>query len=169
MGVLSVPMAVHPLLLVSLSTLLLNKRLTSHNSGTVNFLNFLEGEFFPKELNEYTFRHRLWINGVAYCIDPKTGLNKNWGRYIILKHEGKNVVLNDREKELLAVPAFTPLPRLLQEALILYSGKSPRKAKIEHAGVTHLYNLYENIPHILGYNSLLKVGQKIIEIHITEQ
>ncbi len=111
-------------------------------------------------LTEYSFKHRLWINGQPHVI------NKNWGRYMVLNYSGKEVIFNDRDKNIVAIPASLPLPRLISEAMTLFSGKAPMRKYIEIEEIKTWFIIYENLPHIMAYNSFLKVGQKMTETSI---
>lgn len=111
-------------------------------------------------LTEYSFKHRLWINGYPHEI------NKNWGRYVVLKKARKNVIFNDREKNIIAIPDSLPLPRLISKAMTLFSGKAPKRLKLEINGIITWWNIFENIPHIFANNYFKKVGQEVIETHI---
>jgi len=111
-------------------------------------------------LNEYTFLHRLWINGQAYEV------NKNWGRFMILEKEGRDVVFFDRDKSSIAVPASLPLPRLLAEAVTLCSGKAPEARYLKLGDTATVFNIYENIPSFLSDAYFKKIGQKQIETTI---
>ena len=108
-------------------------------------------------LTEYSFKHRFWKDGLPYSI------NKNWGRYMILNYYQKEVIFNDREKNIVAIPASLPLPRLISESLTLFSGKAPVRKFIEIEGIRTWFVIYENLPHIMAYNTFLKVGQKTKE------
>jgi len=112
------------------------------------------------KLTEYNQRYILWVNGVPHNV------NKNWGRYMILRHDGKNVIYIDKARNLLAIPVSTPLPMLLSEAMTLLSGMAPQQALLDIEGVKRWYIIYENIPHLLAYNYFLKIGQKQKETSI---
>jgi len=111
-------------------------------------------------LTEYSFKHRLWIDGLPYAI------NKNWGRYMVLNRHGKEVIFNDREKNIVAIPGGLPLPRLISEAMTLFSGKAPKNLFLEIEGTKTWFNIYENIPPIFASNYFKKVGQTKKEITI---
>lgn len=106
------------------------------------------------KLNEYTFHNRLWLDGKCYAVD------KNWGKYIALKHAGKQVILYDEQKRKAAIPLELPLPRLLAEAVMLMSGLAPAFLRI--AG--HNYRVYENIPSTTIKNLFHKLNQEV-KIH----
>ena len=82
---------------------------------------------------------------------------------MILNHYRKEVIFNDRKKNIVAIPATLPLPRLISEAMTLFSGKAPMRKFIEIEGVRTWFIIYENLPHVMVYNTFLKVGQKMKE------
>jgi hypothetical protein len=47
--------------------------------------------------------------------------------------------------------------------LTLFSGKAPVRKFIEIEGIRTWFVIYENLPHIMAYNTFLKVGQKTKE------
>lgn len=105
------------------------------------------------KLNEYTYDFRLWKDNKCYQVDM------NWGRFIALKHVNKNVILFDNEKNKVAIPIETPLPRLLAKAIMLLSGKAPDFKEIEGKK----YRVYENVIGIFTQNLFkLKLGQTAI-------
>ncbi|MBK9726507.1 MAG: hypothetical protein IPO86_00150 [Saprospiraceae bacterium] len=106
-------------------------------------------------LRPWEFHHRLWANQKCYDID------KNWGKYVALKHQKKHVILYDRNKEKVAVPLELPLPRLLAESIMLLSGLAPVYSEIE----SKAYRVYENIPSVFIQNLFDKLKQKTIDFN----
>lgn len=105
------------------------------------------------KLNEYTYQYKLWKSNKCYQVDL------NWGRFIALKYFGKNVILFDNKSNKVAIPAETPLPRLLSEAIMLLSGKAPDFSEIDGKK----YRVYENVVGIFTQNLFrLKLGQTAI-------
>lgn len=104
------------------------------------------------KLNEYTYYYKLWEEGKCYQID------KNWGKYIALRRFNKNVILFDGNRNRVAVPWETPLPRLLSLSITLLSGLAPDYIEIEGRN----YWVYENIPGIFTQNLFKKLGQQPI-------
>lgn len=102
------------------------------------------------KLNEYTFYNKLWKDGKCYQVD------KNWGKYLTLKHFNKHIILFDSKHQRVAIPLETPLPRLLSESIMLLSGLAPDFREIEGK----YYRVYENIPGIFTENLFQKLGQK---------
>lgn len=101
------------------------------------------------KLNEYTYQHKLWKNNKCYQVD------KNWGRFLALKHFNKNIILFDRSSNRVAIPILTPLPRLLAESIMLLSGFAPNLKEIEGK----LYRIFENVDSVLIQNLFMKLGQ----------
>ncbi len=111
-------------------------------------------------LTEYSFKHRIWKDGQSYAVD------KNWARYMILNYFEKEVIFNDREKNIVAIPATLPLPRIINQAMTLYSGKAPLRKFATIEGLKTWFNIYKNLPHVIAYNTFLKVGQRMKETSI---
>jgi len=101
-------------------------------------------------LRPWEFYHRLWVNQKCYDID------KNWGKYVALKHCNKNVILYDSKKEKVAIPVELPLPRLLAESIMLLSGLVPIHSNIEGK----IFRIYENIPSVFIQNLFSKLKQR---------
>jgi hypothetical protein len=103
-------------------------------------------------LRPWEFYYRLWVNQKCYDID------RNWGKYVALRHYNKHVILYDREKEKVAIPHELPLPRLLSESIVLLSGLAPAYVTIEGRA----FRIFENIPSIFIQNLFDKLKQKVI-------
>jgi len=106
------------------------------------------------KLNEYTYEFKLWKSNKCYKVDM------NWGRFLVLKHFDKNVILYGDRK--VAIPTATPLPRLLAESIMLLSGLAPDFRIIEEKN----YRIYENIPSIFAQNLFRKLGQTAINTRL---
>lgn len=105
------------------------------------------------KLNEYNYEFKLWKNNKCYKVDM------NWGRFIVLKHFKKNVILFDSLSNKVAIPIETPLPRLLSESIMLLSGLAPDFKVIDGKK----YRVYENVTGIFSQNLFrLKLGQSPI-------
>jgi len=129
-------------------TLQLDKSLAENFDKNFSLLEY--------RLRPWEFYHRLWVNQKCYDID------KNWGKYVALKHHNKHVILYDRNNEKVAVPLELPLPRLLAESIILLSGLAPVYANIEGKA----FRVYENIPSIFIQNLFDKLKQKTIDYNL---
>jgi len=124
------------------------ENLSFERSETQSFNKLLS--LIEYKLNEYTFYYKLWKEGVCYQVDH------NWGKYLILKHFNKNVILYDDSTKRVAIPWETPLPRLLSESIMLLSGLAPDLREIEG----RYYRVYENIPGLFTKNLFHKLGQE---------
>lgn len=108
------------------------------------------------KLNEYTVTYRLWNKGKCYKID------RNWGKYLALKHHKKQAILFDSNNNRLAIPVELPIPRLLAKSIFLLSGIAPVYSGIMFEGRRIGYRVYQNIPSIFIKNLFHKLNQKVI-------
>ena len=69
-------------------------------------------------------QHWLWRGDRAARVD------RDFGRYLALAHDGVNILVYDSLNNRLSVPEFIPLPRLFARALTLCSGVAPMRATI---------------------------------------
>ncbi|MCE7066684.1 hypothetical protein [Dyadobacter sp. CY326] len=105
---------------------------------------------YEYRLTPWEFHHRLWVDDKCYSVD------KNWGRYLVLKHHQKNAILYNKDNERVAIPVGLPLPRLLAESIMLLSGYAPEYRRINNMP----YRIYENIPSIIIQNLFQKLSQQ---------
>lgn len=101
-------------------------------------LNWSRRDFYPETLAFGPFSKDEEVQLIRY-LNPKYGIRRhvlkknglyaeidcNWGRYAVLEHRHLNVLMYDERYHVLAVPASTPLPRLLARSLGLSSGYAP--------------------------------------------
>jgi hypothetical protein len=106
-------------------------------------------------LNEYTFYNKLWKGGKCYAVD------KNWGRFLALRHFNKQVILYNNDEQKVAIPLQLPLPRLLAESIMLLSGLAPIYTKIN----SRPYRVYENVPSPFIKNLFDKLKQQPLLIN----
>ena len=97
--------------------------------------------------------YRIWINGQCYDAD------RNWSKYLAMKHYQKNVILYNKEKKKVAIPIELPLPRLLAESILPLSGLAPAFEIIGNKR----YRIFENIPAVFIKNLLKKLAQNTLE------
>ena len=132
------------------------------NPGNLKLEQSLSGNFdksfslLEYRLRPWEFHYRLWKNNRCYDVD------RNWGRYVALRHFKRNVILYDRAKEKVAVPVGVPLPRLLSESIMLLSGLAPEYVVMDSIP----YRIYENIPSMFIQNLFDKLKQTINERNI---
>ncbi|MCC3405983.1 MAG: hypothetical protein JGK17_10400 [Microcoleus sp. PH2017_10_PVI_O_A] len=89
----------------------------------------------------------LWQDGMCAEIDL------DWGRYAVLKALRRNVLIYDKRRFTMAVPASANLPRLLERALTLCSGCAAKYEKMPRV-----------LPQIQGFNLFSAIPPQIAEI-----
>jgi len=108
-----------------------------------------------------------WIrNGKAVS---ETG--RDWGRYIILKNHGKNVIMYDESKGFMAVPLTVPLPKIIARAVTLCSGRAPLIHKINSITPAvqknpALFCIYKEVPECIAEIIAQKTGQEVVQCKI---
>jgi hypothetical protein len=106
-------------------------------------------------LVEYTNRvsrrkvHLVWNNGRG------AGVERDWGRFIVLFLEKINVLLYNKKKFQLLVPATIPLPALIARAVTLKSGMVP----VEKTIGRKRYWIYGGIDPVFAIHAVQKLGQ----------
>lgn len=106
---------------------------------------------------DYNLNQKLWISNHCYNVD------KNWGRYLILREKNINVFLYHLDNKKLAIPVKLPLPFILAKAIIMLSGEIPQMKDIAHLNKNILYFIFNNIPELIAENISNKLGQKLIK------
>lgn len=97
--------------------------------------------------------------------DKTVEIDKDWGRYLVLKCEGLSVLVFDKHKQLLGVPSFVPLPRLLARSATLCSGLAASSLTLSKtirgipAGTT--LDIYHGVPENMAHLLAKKVGQEL--------
>jgi hypothetical protein len=126
-------------------------------------------------LAEYTHpltqqkRHWIWNGTTASEVE------RDWGRYLVLKNFGNNIIIYDETKEYLGIPLTVPLPKILARSAALCSGKAPLIHKINCSKLKMPndvpFCLYTEVPEVVAELIAQKVGQKIIlrKISITKE
>ena len=97
-------------------------------------------------------RYRLW-KGKLYA-----DIDLDWGRYIVLRDSGFNVLYYDSIRYCFAVPRNAPLPRLLQRALGLSSGLAPMPYGL---GSRQKWDLFQLGPAPVAETICKKVAQDL--------
>lgn len=121
--------------------------------------NNADGYRLAEYTNRFTQQKMHWVwNGTE-----ASDISRDWGRYLILKKSGKNIILYDKDRELMGIPLTIPLPRILSRAAALCSGKAPLIHEVNlNATCKTLFNLYEEVPEDIAEMTAQKTGQEII-------
>ncbi len=90
-------------------------------------------------LDPITKQHIHWVWGHSSTAE----INIDWGRYVMLDAEGRNVLLYDKKMLQVAVPEWVPLPSLMARSLTLCTGFPPEIAK---TGDNNIADIPANYP-----------------------
>jgi len=103
-------------------------------------------------------KHWIWNKGIAADVE------RDWGRYIILKKSGKQILSYEKDAQELQVPLWVPLPCLLARAVTLCSGMAPVIEKSPVFGDIPegcLMQVYSDVPVEIARIICKKTGQKV--------
>jgi hypothetical protein len=100
------------------------------------------------------FRYRLWRETRYANVDA------DWGRYIVLRESGFNVLFYDQMHHILAIPRNAYLPRLLQRAVGLCSGMMPFTYNVR-SNDRKAMDLFQSVPPKVAEIISHKVGQSL--------
>jgi hypothetical protein len=126
----------------------------------------------PSALRLVSYQHRvkpdqrflLWRGEESASIDAR------WGRYAVLAATGRQVLLYDERRNRLAVPASTPLPRLLGRGLCLCSGWPPDFVPAVALGTTQAggwgVHLYSAVTLDIASQIGEKTGQRLLPVSL---
>lgn len=96
--------------------------------------------------------------------DKMANVDREWGRYLALKYNNVDVLIFNEKTNLLAIPAFVPLPRLLARATAMCSGKIPKRAVLQLRSSTSMpYDIYDGVTRTIALLIAKKVGQNLIK------
>ena len=100
--------------------------------------------------------HYLWKDG--RCAE----INRDWGRYVVLKALRRNILIYDQRRFIMAVPVGAKLPRLLERALTLCSGYvATFVERLPFSPEIGGFNLYRAIPPQIAEMTANKLGQTL--------
>lgn len=103
-----------------------------------------------------TQKHYLWKEGRC------TEIDRDWGRYVVLKALQRNVLVYDQRRFTMAVPVGAKLPRLLERALTLCSGYVARFVdRLPFSPEIRGFNLFRAIPPQIAEMTAAKLGQTL--------
>ncbi|WP_341731447.1 hypothetical protein [Microcoleus sp. EPA2] len=105
-----------------------------------------------------TKSYYLWQEGRG------TEIDLDWGRYAVLKALRRNVLIYDKRRFTMAVPASANLPRLLERALTLCSGYAATYVqKLPHDPQIQGFKLFSAIPPQIAEKTAAKLGQTLLQ------
>lgn len=104
--------------------------------------------------------HRFWKDGQQAQVD------RDWGRYAVLREAGLNVLVYDQHRFIMAIPVGVPLPRLFAQSLALCSGYAAqfisRQSLPYPSPETKGFNLFRDIPPQIAEMVAAKLGQTLL-------
>ncbi len=131
----------------------------------VQRLGFIEGKDNEEyRLSEYVNpdnqqrKHWVWNLGKA------ADVNRDWGRYLVLKHSKRNILFYDEETQEFQIPLWVPVPCLLARVLTLCSGMAPVLQPIKdniNMPQGCLMQVYSDVPVEIATLVANKLEQKI--------
>ena len=127
----------------------------------LKFTPSAEGELLDRELSlvqyniHYEWLYRFWHNSICYDVD------KNWGQFLLLSSQRKNVIYYDEASRILGAPSHVQLPKFIAKSLILLSGRIPSFQRISVDGNYISYQLYKNVPKTFADNLFKKLEQSV--------
>lgn len=137
-------------------------------SFNIDRLVFSSQESSPQELMplvEYKnpinqqSRHFIFKDGSAAEVD------RDWGRFIALSYNEKQVILYNEKLQKLITPITVPMPRLLSRAVALCTGLAPKittiLSRIGDIPSNHPVYVYPGVPKIVAELLASKLGQNI--------
>ena len=100
----------------------------------------------------------LWQDGRG------TEIDLDWGRYAILKALRLNILIYDKGRFTMAIPASANLPRLLERTLTLCSGYAATYVKKLPSTYQQIqgFNLFSAIPPQIAEMTAAKLGQTLL-------
>jgi len=109
--------------------------------------------------------HFLWQGNHA------AEVNRDWGRFLVLNKQAKNIILYDTKRFMLAVPTTVPLPRLISRALTLCTGLAPLDRIIPGRPTETIpenchFNIYQSVVPSIAEVVSMKLGQALTKYGI---
>lgn len=91
-------------------------------------------------------------------------VDREWGRYLALKYDNVDALFYNEKTNLLAIPAFVPLPRILARATAMCSGKIPKRLILLFNSAEKMqFDIYEGVTKTIALLIAEKVGQRLIK------
>lgn len=128
---------------------------SSQKSNSQESMRLVE---YKNPINQQS-RHFLINNESAAEVD------RDWGRFIVLSNNEKQVILYNEKLQKLISPVTVPMPRLLSRAVALCTGLAPKittiLSRIGDIPSNHPVYVYRGVPKIVAELLARKLGQNI--------
>lgn len=118
----------------------------------------------PIRLSQYSHPSRNTKIDYLWQDEKCAEIDRDWGRYAVLKALRQNVLIYDKRRFTMAVPASANLPRLLERALTLCSGYAAKYKKMPRILPTiQGFNLFSAVPPQIAQMTAAKLGQTLLQ------
>lgn len=132
---------------------------------SIQRLGFTEAKIDGEHrLSEYTNPDNLQRQHWLWYQNKSAVVNRDWGRYLILKTAGRKILSYDAQTQEFEVPLWVPLPCLFARALTLCSGLAP----VIEVNTTNkevpqkcLIQVYSDVPAEIAGIVATKLEQKV--------
>jgi hypothetical protein len=96
--------------------------------------------------------------------DSEAVIDRDWGRYLVLANNERQVIFYDERRQMLIVPSSVPLPRLLARGATLCSGLAPLQGRLTGGTGGELrhgtpVDIYRAIPYSIARRLADKLSQ----------
>ena len=119
---------------------------------------------YPIRLTEYNHPSRNTKFYYLWQDERCTEIDLDWGRYAVLKALRRSVLIYDKCRFTMAVPASANLPRILERALTLCSGYAAKYEKMPRVlPPIQGFNLFTAVPPQIAEMTAAKLGQTLLQ------
>jgi hypothetical protein len=145
----------------------LNWNRQTFNPISLQFIEEIEETDINIRLTRYSHPSRNTKICYYYWQDGRgTEIDLDWGRYAIFKARRLNVLIYDKRRFTMAVPASAKLPRLLERVLTLCSGYTAAKYEKKLPSTSppiQEFNLFTAVPPQIAEMTAAKLGQTLLQ------
>lgn len=114
-------------------------------------------------LSRYTHPARRTRLHVLYEREESTRVEPDWGRFVLMRRLGHDILLYDPQELTLAAPITMPFPKLLARSLCLCSGLLPTEVGGKHwPGSQMKARVYRRIPPAIAELVAAKLQQRLV-------
>ncbi|WP_293123710.1 hypothetical protein [Microcoleus sp. bin38.metabat.b11b12b14.051] len=119
---------------------------------------------YPIRLTGYSHPSRNTKSYYLWQDERCTEIDLDWGRYAVLKALRRSVLIYDKCRFTMAVPASANLPRILERALTLCSGYAAKYEKMPRVlPPIQGFNLFTAVPPQIAEMTAAKLGQTLLQ------
>lgn len=100
----------------------------------------------------------------------RSRVDRYWARYMVMQDLDKRVLFYDPQRCKFALPATLPPPKLIERALVLCSGFTPRVVDAPAGGIagSSRLRIYSTVPKQVASLAAEKLGQRLVQYQFAE-